>query len=81
MRILKTMRTTLDIQDDAMDVARTYAQSRRISLGKAVSELLLREPPSRGIEVVNGLPRLKISDPRVVVTNDDVNRLREELGI
>ena len=36
------MRTTLNIDDDAMTAARAYARAREIKLGQAVSELIRR---------------------------------------
>jgi hypothetical protein len=50
------MRTTLSLDDDVFQLARGYAESRSLALGKAVSELVrkgLRAPtPTR---MVNGL--------------------------
>ena len=50
------MRTTLNLDDDVFELARGYAESRSVALGKAVSELVrkgLRAPtPTR---MVNGL--------------------------
>lgn len=36
------MRTTLNLEDDAMATARAYARARAIKLGQAVSELIRR---------------------------------------
>jgi len=36
------MRTTICLEDDALALARTLARQRRVSLGKAVSELVRR---------------------------------------
>ncbi len=36
------MRTTLNIEDDAFDAARSYAKARALKLGQAVSELIRR---------------------------------------
>lgn len=36
------MRTTLSIDDDVFRLARAYAESRSLALGKAVSELVLK---------------------------------------
>jgi hypothetical protein len=42
------MRTTFTLDDDAAELARTYAKARSLRLGKAVSELIRRAsaPPS-----------------------------------
>jgi hypothetical protein len=36
------MRTTINIEDDALVVAQTYARARALKLGQAVSELIRR---------------------------------------
>ncbi len=36
------MRTTFTLDDDAAELARTYAKARSLRLGKAVSELIRR---------------------------------------
>lgn len=36
------MRTTFTLDDDAAELARTYARARSLRLGKAVSELIRR---------------------------------------
>ena len=36
------MRTTLNLEDDAIATAQTYARARAIKLGQAVSELIRR---------------------------------------
>jgi hypothetical protein len=36
------MRTTLALSDDAIELARTLARQKRVSLGEAVSELVRR---------------------------------------
>ncbi len=41
------MRTTLTIEDDAFNAARTYAQARAMKLGEAVSELIRRGSSER----------------------------------
>jgi hypothetical protein len=61
------MRTTLSLDDDVFQLARGYAESRSLALGKAVSELVrkgLRAPtPTR---TVNGLLVFDVpSDPRI----------------
>jgi hypothetical protein len=37
-----TVRTTLNIDDEALAVAQTYARARDLKLGQAVSDLILR---------------------------------------
>jgi hypothetical protein len=52
------MRTTLNIEDDALLVIRKYAEQREISLGQAASDLV-----HRGAEL---LPRFKTKNGWVV---------------
>ncbi len=47
------MRTTVDLTEDAYHVAKSHAAVRKISLGKAISELILSpSDASRGKNVV-----------------------------
>jgi hypothetical protein len=82
------MRTTLSIDDDVFYVAKERAKLEKRTMGEVVSELaragVASTPPaepsdndkwleSRGWELM--------PHRGVVVTNEDVNRIREELGI
>ena len=50
------MRTTLSLDDEALRLARQYAASRSIALGKAVSELVRRAfAMPRATRSVNGV--------------------------
>ncbi len=73
------MRTTLSLDDDVFRLARGYAESRSLALGKAVSELVrkgLRAPtPTR---MVNGLLVFDVPpDPRI--TSKRIKELESEL--
>lgn len=52
------MRTTINIEDDAIVMIKNYAQEREISLGQAASDLI-----HRGVE---SLPRFAMKDGWVV---------------
>jgi hypothetical protein len=72
-------RTTLTISDDAMKVAREYAEQHRLSLGEAVSDLVRRAAERPLVtEQKNGLTivRLPARSPRV--TSEQVARLGED---
>lgn len=89
------MRTTLDIDDDLLAAAKEIARRERKSTGKVVSELMRKGLTGAGAEgpaicagvrsavaeqaAAYGLHPFPPGD--VVATNDEVNRLREELGI
>lgn len=81
------MRTTLDIEDPVLEAVKELARREGRSAGAVASELIRRalsppeaagvqEPPARyGFRPFAALP----TDERV--TNEQVNRLRDELGI
>jgi hypothetical protein len=73
-------RTTLQLEADAMRVARAHAEHHRLTLGQAVSELVRKaaEQPlvtdeRNGFRVV----RLRRGSPKV--TTAHIDRLRDEL--
>jgi hypothetical protein len=64
------MRTTISIDDDAFRLAKRYATSRSLTLGKAVSELVRRAfTMPRPTRTVNGLQvfDLPAESPRVTM--------------
>jgi hypothetical protein len=73
----------LDIGDDVLLAARELARKQRTSIGQVLTELARkglqhRENPSRASDEFLGFQPLP---PRgVVVTNELINRLREEDG-
>ena len=74
------MRTTLALDDDILTQVKTYADSRDISLGKAVSELV-----RRGLcapletRVVNGFHVVRLPAGSPPVTVERIRKLEEEL--
>lgn len=73
------MRTTLSLEDDAVEAIQEYARSRRLSLGKAASELVRRGAHYQvGTRKVNGLPVLNASDDFPVITSERVRELSDE---
>jgi hypothetical protein len=76
------MRTTLDLDDDVLEAARALAKMRNQTMGKVISELVrqgLHQPPMK-LKNREGIPVLP-KRAGVVVTNEFINRLREEQGI
>jgi len=73
------MRTTISLEDDAVEAIQAYAKCRRLSLGKAASELIRRgtryqlETKQR-----NGLPVLDAPDDFPMITTERVRELLEE---
>lgn len=67
------MRTTLEIEDDVLDLAKSLAEARHISVGKAMSWLARRgaktpAPLSRR----NGFCVFQIADPNATFGLDDI---------
>ena len=77
-----TMRTTLEIEDDVLEVAKDIARHQCLSLGKAVSLLIRKgiESPQHQAKVVtrNGLRVVSRSQNASPVTLEIVNKLRDE---
>ena len=74
------MRTTLDIEDDVLEVAKSLARHRRLSLGSAVSQLIRNgiQVPETTPTLQNGLRVISRGPDAKPVTLDVVNRLRDE---
>lgn len=76
------MRTTLDIEEDILQAVKELAEHEKTTAGKVLSRLarkgLLGDQP-RGMRSRNGVPILP-SRGRVI-TNELINRIREEEGI
>jgi hypothetical protein len=78
--MLKVPRTTLQLEDDAMKVAKAHAERHRLTLGQAVSELV-RKAAERPLvtEERNGLRVLRLGHGSPKVTAKRVDQLREDL--
>lgn len=72
------MRTTLDIDDRALAIARAKAAHDRISLGRALSELVLDgvSRPSTTMTMRNGIPVFP-GVPGHVITPELVEKYRD----
>ena len=75
------MRTTLDIDDDVLAIARERAARERTSIGHVLSMLARTAllPSSEATTVRNGIPLLAGKGGGRPVTLDIVNQLRDEL--
>jgi len=74
------VRTTLSLDDDVVLVVRSYAESRSLSLGKAVSELVrrgLNAPLTT--RVVNGIHVVVLPPDSPEVTTERIKELENEL--
>jgi hypothetical protein len=76
---MEAMRTTLALEDDAMGAVQEFSVRRRISLGKAASELIRRGSRYQlGVRKVNGLPVLDASEDIPAITTEQVRELLDE---
>jgi tryptophan synthase alpha subunit len=73
------MRTTLNLDDDALKQIKAYAESTPLTIGKAASELVRRglSAPLK-TRVVNGLVVVDLPEDSDPVTTERVKRLEAE---
>ena len=75
------MRTTLNIDDDVLTVARALAERNGCSLGSAVSELARRG--FKGMDAVekdNVIPVVRVSADAGPITSEDVYKELDDAG-
>jgi hypothetical protein len=81
------MRTTLDIEDPVLKAVKDMAHRQGRTAGAVASELLrqaLSQPPVTGVRVppaIYGFRAFAADPAGDPVTDDQVNRLRDDLGI
>jgi hypothetical protein len=80
MRDARRMRTTLDIDDDLLASIRDFAEYERISLGRAVSDILRKsmEQPVEEWEIKNGVPLMPHSPGEPPLTPEMVQQMLDE---
>jgi hypothetical protein len=77
------MRTTLDIDDDVLDAAKTLARQTGRTAGAVLSDLARRaltnpQPPRRSAKLAVGVGGFVPFESRgAIVTNEQIDRLRE----
>ncbi len=73
------MRTTISLEDDALEAIQAYARSHRLSLGKAASELVRRGVRYQiGTRKVNGIPVFDAPSNFPRITTERVRDLLDE---
>jgi hypothetical protein len=80
------MRTTLDIDDPLLEAVKELARRQGLSAGRVASDLIRRaltEPaaPSAGSSSAHGFRPFPATDAGEPVSNEQVNRLRDGLGL
>ncbi len=74
------MRTTLTLEDDALEAAKALARRRRVTLGKAVSELVRRGARQMlATDTRHGLEVVKLRPGSAPVTSSRVAELLDEV--
>ena len=74
------MRTTVNIDDDAFDIAKRYAASRSLGLGKALSELVRKGVSHRwGMREEDGIFVVDLPKDSPKVTTKHILDLEDEL--
>jgi hypothetical protein len=73
------MRTTLNLDDDALKLVREYSEARSLALGKAASELVRRgaNAPVQ-MELVNGFCRVVLPKGGKKISSERVKQLLED---
>jgi hypothetical protein len=73
------MRTTLNLDDDTLEILRQYSVTRSVSLGKAASELVrLGANAPVQMEMVNGFCRVVLPKGGRKITSERVKELLED---
>jgi hypothetical protein len=73
------MRTTLEIDDDVLELAKGLASHRKQSIGKVISDLCRKNVQHSGNQsVLNGVRVIQRDKHAVPVTLDLINKLRDE---
>jgi hypothetical protein len=76
----KSMRTTLDIDDDVLETAKELAARRGTTAGRIISELARSAlAPRNRLRKRNRVPLLPPRREARLVTPEIVNRLRDEI--
>jgi hypothetical protein len=73
------MRTTLNLDDDVLELLKDYAENRSVALGKAASELVRRglEAPVQ-TRMVNGFHAVVLPVNSQKVTSEKITQLLED---
>ena len=72
------MRTTLDIDDQLLAIARVRAREKGISLGAAVSEIMRKGLEVRRTRTRRGFPVFEAPPGTPIITDEMVARYRDE---
>ena len=77
--VIVVVRTTLNLDNDTLLLAKVYAESRALTLGRAVSDLVRRGlAAERPFHIVNGLAVFDLPPDTPLVTTEHVRNLEDE---
>jgi hypothetical protein len=77
---VEPVRTTLDLDDDVLAATRSIAAARKQTMGKVVSDLVRKSLSAKLKKSRSGVPLLP-HRPGIIVTQELIDKLREEQGI
>jgi hypothetical protein len=74
------MRTTVELEDDVMRIVKGLAREKKQTLGRVLSNLVREAlaPEVSQARVRNGFHLLEVTQPGIVITNDLIDRIKEE---
>ena len=74
------MRTTLNLDDDVLEMVRQYSEARSVALGKAASDLVRKgfNTPTR-TRIVNGLVVFDLPSESPRITSESVKQIQREM--
>ena len=74
------MRTTLNLDDDVLQMVRQYSEARSLALGKAASELVRKGfATPTPTHVVNGVVVFDLPPDSPAVTTEKIKQIESEL--
>lgn len=74
------MRTTLNLDDDAVEILRNYSQERSLPMGKAASELVRKGSVARTpTRIVNGVVVFDVPADSPRITTERIRELESEI--
>jgi hypothetical protein len=74
------MRTTFNVDDDALEILRNYAEERSLPMGKAVSELVRKGLAARTpTRMVNGIVVFDVPPDSPRITTQRIKELESEI--
>ena len=77
---LLQMRTTLNLDDDVLQMVREYSEARSLAMGKAASELMRKGfATPTATHLVNGVVVFDLPPDTPAVTTEKVKTLESEL--